>query len=64
MPERTEEVLRKEIASERQALADDLAALRYKLRWYALLPVAAAVARRKSRWAAILAGLRAVRKLV
>jgi hypothetical protein len=48
MPERTEEVLRKEIASERQALADDLAALRYKLRWYALLPVAAAVARRKS----------------
>jgi hypothetical protein len=64
MPERTEEVIRKEIASERQALADDLAALRYKLRWFVLLPVAVAVVRRKSRGAVVLAGFKAVRKLV
>ena len=64
MPERTEEAIRKEIASERQALADDLVALRHKLRWFVLLPVAAAVVRRKSRGAVILAGFKAVRKLV
>jgi hypothetical protein len=64
MPEPSEEVIRKEIASERQALADDLATLRYKLRWYVLLPVAVAVVRRKSRTAVVLAGFRAVRKLV
>jgi hypothetical protein len=63
MPD-TPEDIRKEIAVERQALADDLAALRFRLRWFALLPVFAALARRKGRMAVIGAGLRAMRKLV
>ena len=56
--------IRKEIASERQALADDLATLRYKLLRFLLLPVATAVVRRKSKGAVVLAGFRAIRKLV
>ncbi len=64
MPEPSEEAIRKEIASERQALADDLATLRYKLRWFVLFPVATAVVRRKSKGAVVLAGFRAIRKLV
>jgi hypothetical protein len=64
MPERTAEEIRKELAAERRALADNLAALRFRLRWYALFPVLAALIRRKGRGAVIGAGLRAARKLI
>jgi hypothetical protein len=64
MPERTVEEMRKEIAAERQRLADDLDALRYKLRWVVILPVAAALLRRKGTTTVVRAGLRAMRRLV
>lgn len=43
MPDRTAEVIRMEIAAERQGLDDDLAALRIKLRWLVVAPVAVVV---------------------
>jgi hypothetical protein len=64
MPERTAEEIRKELAAERQALADDVVSLRFRLRWYALFPVLAALIRRKGRRAVMRAGLRAARKLI
>jgi Protein of unknown function (DUF3618) len=64
MPERTVEEIRKDIAAERQRLADDLDALRYKLRWLVLFPVATAFVRRKGTTTVVRAGLRAMRKLV
>ena len=64
MPERTAEEIRKEIAAERQALEQDLAALRFRLRWLALVPVAIVVVKGKSARVGIWAGLKAIRKLI
>ena len=64
MPERTVEEIRKEIAAERQALGQDLAALRFRLRWLALIPVAIVVVKGKGAKVGIWAGLKAIRKLI
>ena len=64
MPERTAEEIRKEIAAERQALEQDLAALRFRLRWLALVPVAIVVVKGKGAKVGIWAGLKAIRKLI
>jgi hypothetical protein len=64
MPERTVEEIRKEIASERRGLEDDLVELRFRLRWLALVPVATALVIRRDPKAAIRAGVRAMLKLI
>ena len=64
MPERTVEEIRKEIAAERQALEQDLAALRFRLRWLALIPVAAVLVEGKGARVGIWAGVKAIRKLI
>jgi hypothetical protein len=44
MPERSDEQIRLEIASERQRLADDLTALRKEMRWFVPVALAGLVA--------------------
>ena len=75
MPERTAEEIRTEIAAERKGLDDDLAELRFKLRWLVLGPVAvivtasglvvaALIMKRRGTRAGIRAGLKTVLKIV
>lgn len=64
MPERSIEEIRKEIAAERQALVQDLATLRFRLRWFALIPVVAVLVKRKGGTIVVWTGLKALRKLI
>ena len=64
MPERTVEEIRKEIAAERAALEQDLADLRFRLRWLALIPVVTVLVKGKGAKIGIWAGLKAIRKLI
>ena len=75
MADRSAEQIRKEIAAERKALEDDLAAVRGRLRWLIIVSatvtvivsgaaVAAVVVKRKGARAGIRAGLKTMLKLV
>ena len=75
MPERTAEAIRTEIAAERKGLDEDLAALRFRLRWLVLGPVtvtvmasglavAAFVIKRRGTRAGLRAGLKTILKFV
>jgi len=64
MPERSVEDIGKEIAAERRALVQDMATLRFRLRWIALVPLVAVLVRPKGGKIGVWAGLKILRKLI